>query len=129
MTMPFRKPVRATTDERHRIGRVTDGLLIERAACVDVIEPIAKFTDDLRTRKGVGKVYNVGLEGWHADEGISYDLIWVQWCAMYLPDKLLVEFLERCKAALKPKGHICFKENTVTFGQDVFDEVDSSVTR
>ncbi|KAH6876402.1 alpha-N-methyltransferase NTM1 [Thelonectria olida] len=124
-----RKKVSRALEGGAGIGRVTEGLLLPMAERVDVIEPISKFTAALGDKPGVGNVYNVGLEGWQPAEGVQYDLIWVQWCAMYLPDNLLLEFLKRCKAALHPDGLIGFKENIGTVGEDVFDEEDSSVTR
>ncbi|KAK7425765.1 hypothetical protein QQZ08_007741 [Neonectria magnoliae] len=112
------------------IGRITEGLLLKLAEQVDVIEPVVKFTESLRGKPGVGDIFNVGLEGWQPTEGVLYDLIWIQWCAMYLDDELLVQFLERCKTALNPDGGIIVvKENISTWGVDKFDEVDSSVTR
>ncbi len=75
-------------------------------------------------------IFNMGLEEWHPDEGVQYDLIWTQWCAGHLTDEQLVEYLQRCKAALNPDGGlIVLKENNSTVGEDVFDDVDSSVTR
>jgi protein N-terminal methyltransferase len=123
------KPRSTANKYIYRIGRVTEGLLLPMAEFVDVIEPISKFTASLGGKPGVDKVYNVGLEGWEPEADVKYDLIWVQWCAMYLPDNLLLEFLKRCKAALQPDGLIGFKENIGTIGEDVFDEEDSSVTR
>lgn len=115
------------------IGRVTTGLLLDGIAQqVDVIEPIQKFTDELKGKTGVGKVWNMGLEQWEMqDGGERYDLIWIQWCVGHLTDHQLVSFLERCKAALDvgKGGFIVVKENNSTSGKDDFDEVDSSVTR
>lgn len=113
------------------IGRVTEGLLLGGIAQhVDIIEPIAKFTAQLQGKPGVRNIFNMGLEDWQPGDGVQYDLIWIQWCAAYLTDKQLVQFLERCKSALNPdRGVIVFKENTSPVGEDMFDDVDSSVTR
>ncbi|KAH7010907.1 alpha-N-methyltransferase NTM1 [Microdochium trichocladiopsis] len=112
------------------IGRITKGLLVEVADAVDVIEPVAKFVISLQEVKGVGNVFNVGLEDWCPAEGILYDLIWVQWCVGYLTDEQLVAFMKRCRAALNPdSGIMVIKENLSTSGCDAFDEVDGSVTR
>ncbi|KAH6850708.1 alpha-N-methyltransferase NTM1 [Chaetomium sp. MPI-CAGE-AT-0009] len=113
------------------IGRVTEGLLLDGIAQnVDVIEPIAKFTAKLQGKPGVRSIFNMGLEDWRPSEGVQYDLIWVQWCAGHLTDEQLVQFLERCKSTLNPDGGvIVFKENNSTAGQDMFDDVDSAVTR
>lgn len=121
-----------------RIGRITQGLLLEIADTVDVVEPIAKFTDALQGRPGVGRIYNVGLEEWRpedAEDGVVYDLIWNQWCLGHLTDQQLSAYLRRCGTALrrgedgKVEGVIFVKENLSTAGEDLFDAQDSSVTR
>ncbi|KAI0023277.1 alpha-N-methyltransferase NTM1 [Xylariomycetidae sp. FL0641] len=133
-----RKVVRRALEGGAGIGRITQGLLLDLAEVVDVVEPIAKFTAPLKGREGIGRIYNVGLEEWRPEESESdggYDLIFNQWCLGHLTDHQLQEYLERCKAALsvgeqgKVKGVIVVKENMGTAGQDVYDETDSSVTR
>ncbi|UKZ83201.1 hypothetical protein TrVFT333_011006 [Trichoderma virens FT-333] len=111
------------------IGRVTEGLLLNIAEQVDVIEPVAKFTAALQSKPGVRNVFNVGLQDWQPTDEVRYDLVWVQWCAGHLTDIQLVEFLGRCREVLSPDGVIILKENMSTRGCDVFDEEDSSVTR
>ncbi|KAI8718068.1 hypothetical protein NCS52_00884700 [Fusarium sp. LHS14.1] len=124
-----RKMVSRALEGGAGIGRVTEGLLTQVAEKVDIIEPITKFTDVLANKPGVGNIFNVGLEGWKPEDGVKYDLIWTQWCVGHLPDDLLVEYFERCKSALAPDGVIVIKENLSTNGVDVFDDLDSSVTR
>lgn len=115
---------------RNSIGRITQGLLLDIAEQVDIVEPIAKFTDGLRGKSGVRNIYNIGLEEWGPKDDVKYDLIWNQWCLGHLTDEQLIHYLERCKTALKPdSGLIVVKENLSTSGTDLFDEVDSSVTR
>lgn len=111
-----------------RIGRITKGLLLNVAQEVDIVEPIAKFTDQLRGYPGIGSVFNVGLEKWYP-EGVQYDLVWTQWCLGHLSDDQVVGYLERCKGVLTPAGVIVVKENLSTGDEDLFDETDSSVTR
>ncbi len=41
----------------------------------------------------------------------KYDCIWVQWVLGNLTDEDLGLLLQRCKAALTPKGLIIIKEN------------------
>lgn len=96
---------------------------------VDVVEPIAKFTEALREKLGAGSVFNTGLEDWTPVEGTVYDLVWTQWCVGHLTDDQLVEYLKRCAGTLAPDGVIVVKENLTTSGVDIFDENDSSVTR
>ncbi len=78
----------------------------------------------------------------------KYDLIWNQWCVGHLTDSQLTAYLRRCIPILKqdpdpdPDNHddagaagnggwIVVKENLSTdpSGEDVYDELDSCVTR
>lgn len=114
-----------------RIGRITEGLLLLVSETVDVVEPIAKFSSVLKGGEGVGEIFNVGLEDWSpssADES-KYDLIWNQWCLGHLTDAQLIEYMQKCGKVLKEGGWIIVKENLCTNGKDIFDELDSSVTR
>jgi len=115
----------------HRIGRITEGLLLAIARKVDIVEPIAKFSDNLQGKDGIGKIFNVGLEDWSPQESeeSKYDLIWNQWCLGHLTDAQLTAYLEKCQKVLNEDGLIIVKENLSTSGEDVFDELDSSVTR
>ncbi|EKG09726.1 hypothetical protein MPH_13158, partial [Macrophomina phaseolina MS6] len=107
---------------------------------VDVVEPVQKFTEQLKETEGckelietgrIGRITNVGLENWTLDAPYKYDLIWNQWCVGHLTDAQLVEYLKRCQVHLAEKGFIVVKENMSTDlnGDDIFDEEDSSVTR
>jgi protein N-terminal methyltransferase len=58
----------------------------------------------------------------------EYDVIWVQWVMGHLPDREATLFLQRCKAALRPGGFLCVKENNCQRGF-VFDEEDGAITR
>ncbi|KAF8859607.1 hypothetical protein BDZ45DRAFT_742177 [Acephala macrosclerotiorum] len=109
------------------IGRITEGLLLGLASTVDIVEPIAKFSEKLKGKPGIGEIYNIGLESW--SPSTKYDLIWNQWCLGHLTDAQLNEYLKRCGKALKEGGLVVVKENLSTSGEDRFDELDSSVTR
>lgn len=120
------------------IGRVTKGFLGKVAQTVDIVEPVVKLTDviskgddfkEMRERGAIGKIFNVGLEAWTPE--IKYDMIWNQWCLGQLTDAQLVDYLNRIKDHLKLGGWIMVKENmsSAAFGQDIFDQTDSSVTR
>lgn len=116
------------------IGRVTEGLLTDVCDVVDVVEPVAKFAsvlEDGRLKRDgrVGEVYVTGLQDWTPSK--TYDLIWNQWCVGHLTDAQLVSYFKRCGAALSDGGWLVVKENLSThrFGEDIFDDVDSSVTR
>ncbi|KAI0014083.1 alpha-N-methyltransferase NTM1 [Xylariaceae sp. FL0662B] len=130
------KAVRTALEGGAGIGRVTQGLLLDLAHTVDVVEPIAKFTAPLEGLAGVGRIFNVGLEQWRPpDDGAAYDLVWNQWCLGHLTDRQLGDYLGRCKSVLsvaddgKVRGVICVKENVSTAGRDLFDQEDSTVTR
>merc|ERR1711964_810079 len=56
-----------------------------------------------------------------------YDLIWHQWVLLYLPDERLVQYLERCRHALREGGVLVAKENVAA--KHEFDDEDNSVTR
>ena len=114
-----------------RIGRVTEGLLLPIAEAVDVVEPVAKLTAALQGKPGVRSISNVGLAEWRPSEGegVSYDLIWIQWCLGYVTDTQLVDHLRLCKSVLANDGLIVIKENLSTSGQDHFHEEDGSITR
>ncbi|KAI4217613.1 MAG: hypothetical protein LQ351_000209 [Letrouitia transgressa] len=116
------------------IGRITAGFLSKVCETVDVVEPVGSFAQKVgsaqMTGKGkVGKVYVKGLEAWVPEE--KYDLMWNQWCLGHLKDTQLVEYLKRSKGALVDGGWIVVKENMSTDigGKDLFDPLDSTVTR
>jgi len=116
------------------IGRITEGFLSNVCETVDIVEPVEKFANvlkegQLKKEGKVGDVHTIGLESWTPTK--TYDLIWTQWCVGHLTDAQMVKYLERCGKALSPGGWIVVKENLSThrFGEDLFDDVDSSVTR
>ncbi len=116
------------------IGRVTVGFLSKVCEIVDVIEPIQKFAEVIQESKmagsgTVGNIYIKGLEDW--DPNGPYDLIWNQWCLGHLTDEQLVAYFTRCKDAVAEGGWIVVKENMSTdpHGEDMFDKVDSGMTR
>ncbi len=118
------------------IGRVTAGFLSKVCKVVDIVEPVEKFateagkTVQMAGNGPMGAVYVMGLEDWKPAEN-QYDLIWNQWCLGHLTDSQLKIHLGRCREALTPQGWIVVKENMSSNrdGTDIFDIVDSSVTR
>lgn len=116
------------------IGRVTEGLLSHVAETIDIVEPVENFVKVLKSSNlskdgSLGDVFAVGLENWMPAK--TYDLIWNQWCVGHLTDSQFVAYLLRCGKALSKGGWIVVKENLSThkYGEDVFDDLDSSVTR
>ncbi|KIX09121.1 uncharacterized protein Z518_00199 [Rhinocladiella mackenziei CBS 650.93] len=130
------------------IGRVTLGLLVPLCAKIDIIEPVQKFTDVLTGPESplvendqLGRVWNLPLQEWTVDSrpayasietpGSKYDLVYNQWCLNHLALSSLVAYFKSLILLLSPNGWIIVKENLSTdaFGADIFDPVDSSVTR
>jgi protein N-terminal methyltransferase len=116
------------------VGRVTKGFLSDVCEVVDIVEPVEKFTRALKEgefgqRGVVGDIYNVGLQDWSPRK--KYDLIWTQWCVGHLTDAQLVAYVARCRDSLNLSGIMVVKENLSTdpLGNDMYDELDSSVTR
>lgn len=116
------------------IGRVTARLLSKMCDVVDVVEPVQRFAKEARAAnlagKGkIGEVYVTCLQDWEPKE--EYDLAWNQWCLGHLTDTELVTYLRKCRGIVKEGGWIIVKENMSTDaeGKDIFEEVDSSVTR
>ncbi|KAL2067892.1 hypothetical protein VTL71DRAFT_15990 [Oculimacula yallundae] len=113
------------------IGRITEGLLLGIASTVDIVEPVTKFANALKDKAGIGNIFNIGLESWSPElsSDAKYDLIWNQWCLGHLTDAQLQTYLEKCAKAIVEGGLVVVKENLSTSGEDLFDELDSSVTR
>lgn len=68
------------------------------------------------------------------DDESGFDVVWCQWCLLYMTDADLIAFLKRSRAALRKGGAIVVKENVCKDGDgDVpdihFDAEDSSVNR
>lgn len=132
----FKAKVKRGVDCGAGVGRVTEGFLRDACEVVDVVEPVEKFTrviseGELKREGVVGDIYTVGLEDWRPDPEREYDLVWMQFCVGHLTDRQLVECFGRCRDALSPGGIIVVKENMSTNPDktDMYDEVDSSVTR
>ncbi|KAI9507375.1 AdoMet dependent proline di-methyltransferase-domain-containing protein [Russula earlei] len=70
------------------------------------------------------------------DDESGFDVVWCQWCLIYMKDTDLIAFLKRSQAALRKEGPgvIVVKDNVCQDGEGgvpeiLFDEKDSSVTR
>lgn len=132
-----REPLARAADCGAGIGRVTLGFLAKTCQIVDVVEPVEKFVAEVRDGEGfaalraegrLGELFTLGLQDWRPEAG-RYDLIWNQWCVGHLRDGELVEYLRRCGAGVNRGGWVVVKENLSTGGEDVYDALDSSVTR
>ncbi|KAI5251705.1 hypothetical protein E4T42_04147 [Aureobasidium subglaciale] len=135
---PATAPLSRIVDCGAGIGRITFGLLSKVSDVTDIVEPVEKFTNqvseggdfkELRDAGKIGKIYNVGLEAWEPEH--TYDVIWIQWCLGQCTDAQVNALFKRVQKHLSPGGWIVLKENLSNhqFGEDVYDETDSSVTR
>ncbi len=117
------------------IGRVTRTLLLPLGfATVDLLEPLPHMLEQARKELDparVGDFFQCSMQQATMLKPAHYDLILVQWAAIYLTDDDFVVFLKRCAAALKPGGCIFLKENCMSKGSTEFlvDKDDSSLTR
>lgn len=119
------------------IGRVSKFLLLPAFDQVDLVEQSERLLKsvpsymgvDLDLLRKVRNLYCMGLQEF-VPAPDTYDVIWVQWVALYLTDVDLVHFLQRCQRALRPNGWIGIKENVLLHGNPYeIDEEDSSITR
>lgn len=118
------------------IGRLTKTLLLPLGfAKVDLMEPLPHMVEqaekDLAEQKdSIGDFFMCSMQQAKLQPN-TYDLILVQWAAIYLTDDDFVSFLEQCAAALRPGGVIFVKENCMAAGVTEFlvDCDDSSLTR
>jgi len=123
------------------IGRVTKNLLLPLFEKVHLLEQSAPLIESAPNFLGKDGATRTTLlcQGMQAFEPspATYDVVWVQWVIGHLTDADLVTFLWRCKAALKPGGVICVKDNTFGTSTDengalecfCVDREDSSLTR
>jgi len=118
------------------IGRVTKNVLIPAGyGAVDLLDSSQRFLDT-----AVAFVSSPALQGRYCSTMTEFDfskgpwdLIWVQWVAIYLPDADFVTFFKSCAASLKgsnPDAYVVLKENVLAKdGAVVVDKDDASETR
>ena len=129
------------------IGRVTKDVLVPSGfPAVDLMDVRPEFLQQAEQQIGrppVRTLYCRGLAEFDFDIGSSsssssssssarWDLIWVQWCVIYLRDAEFVTFFKRAAAALSktPHSYVVLKENVLRKDRKpVYDESDKSVTR
>lgn len=140
-THPPSQKLKRVVDCGAGIGRITLGLLSKVTEVVDIVEPVGKFTREIsegesfreiREAGGVGRIWNVGLEAWAPKpEDQMYDIIWIQWCIGQCTNAQVTDLLTRIQPCVVKGGWIVVKENLSNdpSNQDIYDEVDSSVTR
>lgn len=114
------------------IGRISKHLLCDLFESVDLMEPVPHMVEQARrdlAGRNVGEFIMTSMQKAQLPPQ-HYDVIWIQWAAIYLTDEDFVRFLQLCQRALRPGGAIIFKEN-VSDGKTAFivDKDDSSLTR
>lgn len=113
------------------IGRITKNLLAALYATTDVMEPVEHMIAEARRELAglsIGEFMQCSMEQARLEPG-RYDLIVIQWAAIYLTDDDFVKFFAHCKQALTPRGYIFFKENCSSSDKFLVDKEDSSLTR
>eukprot|EP00035_Acanthoeca_spectabilis_P024657 m.454807 g.454807 ORF g.454807 m.454807 type:complete len:240 (-) comp20744_c0_seq1:65-784(-) len=119
------------------IGRVTKHVLIPAGfGTVDLLDNSQRFLDystKYVDSKALGERYCAPMHSFDFGEGKRWSLIWVQWCAIYLPDVDFTKFFKRAAAALdgSPRCCIVLKENILSKedGKPEIDAADASATR
>lgn len=142
-----KRPKNFAVDIGAGIGRVTKHLLLPMYKTVDMLEQNLAYLNESYNFVGngdlggaVGKRIACGMQSFRAAGVVGldgqatgtledrYDLIWIQWCVIYLTDDDFVSFLLECTKALASEGIICLKDNVARSGFLV-DKDDSSIMR
>ncbi|AIO00321.1 hypothetical protein LPMP_300880 [Leishmania panamensis] len=113
------------------IGRIAKNLLTKLYATTDLLEPVEHMLEEAKRELSgmpVGKFILASMETATLPSN-TYDLIVIQWTAIYLTDDDFVKFFRQCQKALTPNGYIFFKENCSTGDRFLVDKEDSSLTR
>lgn len=113
------------------IGRISKCLLTKLYTVTDVLEPVPHMLDKAKEELAglpVGEYILASMET-AALPPNTYDVIVIQWTAIYLTDADFVKFFHHCKQALTPAGYIFFKENCASEKRFIVDKDDSSLTR
>ena len=96
----------------------------------DLLEPMAHMLEQAKKELPEDRVGEYILDSMEkAVLPHAYDVVVIQWVAIYLTDEHFASFLAKCKAALRPNGFIFFKENTNQRPNFLVDKEDSSLTR
>ena len=108
--------------------------IADRSKSVTFLQGTLQACDPAHLSQTVTFRTRVGHEPFSPEDESGFDVVWCQWCLLYMTDADLVAFLKRSQAALRSGGAIVVKENVCNDGDggvpDIsFDAEDSSVTR
>lgn len=79
---------------------------------IDLLEPNAEFLERAKhnlSESQLGHVFSCSMQEFHPEAGRRYDLIWIQWCIIYLTDEDLIRFLKLCQSCLNEQGLVSFR--------------------
>lgn len=130
-TKDGRTPFKVAAEVGAGIGRVTQYILQDLATEIHVYEPVRRLLEQAKVNlRHLGSRVSFIEETLQAFSPPSshYDLIWVQWCTLYLKDDEFVEFLDKSYDALTNDGVVILKEN-VAHEEGWTDEEDDSHMR
>lgn len=131
------------------IGRITRELLLPRFDVVDMLEQneaylaesvhyLSSSPVDSSKTGVVHRRIPCGMQQFCPEESVTgqsyrtrYNIIWIQWCIIYLTDDDLVRFIHVCFQCLVAGGVVCVKDNIAPLGPNgfVLDRNDSSIMR
>lgn len=120
------------------IGRIAKTTLLPVFEEVDLVEPAAAQIERAKENvPNIRKFYQVGLQDFKFER--PYDCIWLQWCAMYLTDADLLDFLIRSRDNLEVseevmdsgarKSGLLFVKENVNSDRFLVDREDNSIMR
>uniref|UniRef100_UPI00358E4939 N-terminal Xaa-Pro-Lys N-methyltransferase 1-like isoform X1 n=2 Tax=Myxine glutinosa TaxID=7769 RepID=UPI00358E4939 len=114
------------------IGRTTKYLLLPIFSHVDMVDMTPLFLRIARKsylKTNIRRVRFIcsPLQDFRPQPS-HYDVVWIQWVTGHLTDDDLLEFLRRCRRALRQDGIVIIKDNVAHEGAHI-DLKDSSVCR
>jgi protein N-terminal methyltransferase len=129
------------------IGRITKALLLPLFPCVDMLEQNAEYLRESVKYIGpsapnigaVGKRFACGMQEFNVVDAATgescqgrWNLVYIQWCIIFLTDDDFVAFIRKLVGCLAGGGIICIKDNIAPRGRRqgfVLDNSDSSIMR
>lgn len=112
------------------IGRITKNVLLKFFEKVDLLDSCEKFLKESRNFIGAEEYDQrvsticTPLQKFKPTD-VQYDLILLQWVIGHLyPDQQFLDFLDKCKAVLKPDGLLMIKDNHTSTDDNDLDTTD-----